>query len=384
LKHNVCFRETDLGGKSYLVFPELINLKKPLLENEATEDGVAYTISGAIENVYASMVVLLGYTQTFTRTNQWRNQARYEVDDSLICGFCQEGERDGELDFVLYFGTNVPASVRTLFQGLFESFLGRRNLTVFRYEPLFCPECGQPLDRSVARTKLREGKAFTFCNDCGGKLTLPKAHEPIQLTQQQQTEVENQRRVADVRTRFEQAIYSVKAYVKDQGIKVPECFISYAWGETQHERWVERNLATDLQKAGIDVVLDRWENAKIGASMLRFVERALKSDRVIVVGTPLYREKYDNGDPMRGFVLASEGDLIGKRMLGTESGKETILPALLAGTEETSFPPLLQCRVYADFRDNTTYFSTAFNVILSLYQIPPTDPAVADLCESLR
>ena len=87
---------------------------------------------------------------------------------------------------------------------------------------------------------------------------------------------------------------------------------------------------------------------------------------------------------MRGFVVAAEGDLIGKRMLGTEAGKETILPTLLAGTEETSLPPLLQGRVYADFRDSAGYFSTAFNVILSLYQIPPTDPAVADLRESLR
>jgi hypothetical protein len=34
LEHNVCFRETDpLSNQSYLVFPELINLKKPVLED---------------------------------------------------------------------------------------------------------------------------------------------------------------------------------------------------------------------------------------------------------------------------------------------------------------------------------------------------------------
>ena len=36
----------------------------------------------------------------------------------------------------------------------------------------------------------------------------------------------------------------------------PECFISYAWGDREQERWVERNLATDQQKAGIQVVLE--------------------------------------------------------------------------------------------------------------------------------
>ena len=191
LKHNVCFRETDLGGKSYLVFPELINLKKPILEEEVTEDGVAYTVSGAIENVYASLVVLLGYTQTFTRTNQWRNQARYEVGDGLICGFRQDDEREGELSLVLYFGADVGQSVRTLFQGLFESFLARRNLSVFRYEPVLCSN-GHALNRAVVREQLRKNITFSFCSQCGERLILQKADEPIQLTQKERRKVEEQ------------------------------------------------------------------------------------------------------------------------------------------------------------------------------------------------
>ena len=76
--------------------------------------------------------------------------------------------------------------------------------------------------------------------------------------------------------------------------------------------------------------------------------------------------------------------MIGKRMIGSEAKKKSVLPMLLAGTEETSFPPLLQGRVYADFRDESRYFITAFDLILSLYEISPGDPAVADLRESLR
>lgn len=57
---------------------------------------------------------------------------------------------------------------------------------------------------------------------------------------------------------------------------------------------------------------------------------------------------------------------------------------LLAGTDETSFPNLLQGRVYADFRHEAAYFTTAFELILSLYQLRPDLPVVADLRESLR
>ncbi len=385
LQHNVCFRESDpLNGQSYLVFPELINLNKPLLQEEIpTEEGVAYTVTGAIENVYASLVVLLGYTHTFTHAEQWRSQARYEMNGGLVCGFRQEAERDGELDFVLYFGKSVDHPVRKLFEGLFESFLARRNVTVSRYEPIVCPECRHVLPRALVRQRLREDKDFAFCPECSKKLKLPRPDKPIQLTRQEHAAVEAQRWTADARSYFEQAIFRVQAHVKDQNLPTPECFISYAWGDKQQEHWVERTLALDLQKAGLKVVLDLWESTRIGGSVPRFIERIEKCDRVVVVGTPLYRKKYENKDTTTGYVVAAEVDLISNRLLGTEAEKETVLPAVLAGDKKISLPPLLHSRVYADFRDASAYFRTAFDLILSLYQIPPTDPAVADLLDAI-
>src|SRR6185295_12818541 len=230
LEHNVCFRETDpLRIEPYLIFPELINLKKPLEDDATTEDGVSYTVSGPTENVFASLVVLLGYTHTFTRTAQWQNNARYEVGDGLVCGFRQEDERDGELDLVLCFGPNVGQPVRTLFQGLFESFLARRNLTVQRYEPVRCNQ-NHLLNRAVVREAMEQGDETTFCSKCGEKLTLPPMAEPIQLTRDVQDEVDVQRRIAEQRTRFEQAVFRLCAYIKEQNITPPECFFSYAWG----------------------------------------------------------------------------------------------------------------------------------------------------------
>jgi small GTP-binding protein len=387
LKHNVCFRETDpLSREPSLVFPELINLKKPLEEEKATEDSVAYTVGGPTENVFASLVVLLGYTRTFTRTSQWQDNARYEVADGLVCGFRQEAERDGELDFVLRFGPTVGQPVRLVFQGLFESFLSRRNLIVTRHEPVRCsnPKCGQLLDRSAVRKRLAEGKMFAFCIECGEKVTLPKAAEPLQLEREVQHEVDVQRRSAEQRTQFEQAAYRVRAYVEEQEIPPPACFISYAWGVPDHERWVEKQLALDLQKAGIGVVLDRWHNAQIGASVSRFIERVEASDRIVVVGTPLYRRKYENKEVGTGYVVAAEVDLIANRLLGTEMQKESVLPLLLDGEKTASLPPLLHGRVYADFRDEGAYFARVFDLILSLYQLPPQLPAVADLRESLQ
>lgn len=384
LEHNICFRETTLDGQSYLVFPELINLKKPILEDETkTDDAVAYTVSGAVENVYASLVVLLGYTQTFTRTNQWQDQARYVMGDGSVCGFRQESEHDGELEFVLYFGTDVLKSGRKIFEGMFERFLARRNLNVFRYEPVICSN-GHPLNRAVVRDELRSHHSSAFCSRCGEKLSLPKADEPIQLTQTERQKVEEQQWVAARRSSFEQAVFQLVSYVEGQKLARAACFISYAWGDAAQERWVERSLATDLLKAGLIVILDRWENERVGASVSRFVERIEKCDRIIVVGTPTYRRKYENKDTSTGYVVAAEVDLISNRLLGTEVQKESVMPALLAGEKNSSLPPLLHSRVFGDFRDERKYFITAFDLILDLYGITHNDPAVADLRRSLR
>jgi hypothetical protein len=114
-------------------------------------------------------------------------------------------------------------------------------------------------------------------------------------------------------------LFRLTTYVTQEGIPAPDCFISYAWGDDRHERWVEHQLANDLANAGITVVLDRWENTRIGASVPRFIERIAGAGRIIVVGTSRYRTKYDNDEPMGSFVVAAEGDLIGKRMIGSEA-----------------------------------------------------------------
>jgi hypothetical protein len=116
----------------------------------------------------------------------------------------------------------------------------------------------------------------------------------------------------------------------------------------------------------------------------RFVDRLEKVDRIVVIGTNRYRHKYDNLDPETGTVVAAECSLISVRMRGPDLQKRTVVPALLEGKAEQSFPPCLHDQVFCDFRDETMYFITAFDLILSLYQLPPNHPAVADLRESLR
>jgi hypothetical protein len=71
-------------------------------------------------------------------------------------------------------------------------------------------------------------------------------------------------------------------------------------------------------------------------------------------------------------------------MIGSEAPKESVLPVLLDGTEETAFPHLLHGRVYGDFRQREAYFDTLLDLIVSLYEIKPQHPVAVEFRESLR
>jgi hypothetical protein len=139
-----------------------------------------------------------------------------------------------------------------------------------------------------------------------------------------------------------------------------------------------------LQKAGVSVLLDKWENRRIGSSIARFVERIEECNQIIVVGTPLYRQKAKNLASSKGSVLAAEWDLAGIRMLATEAEKQTVLPVLLDGQESDSFPALLRGRVYADFRKNDAYLDEALDLLLSMYGIGPREQVAIEMRTSLK
>ena len=162
--------------------------------------------------------------------------------------------------------------------------------------------------------------------------------------------------------------------------RAPTCFVSYAWGVAEHEKWVLQ-LAKDLCNSGIRVVFDRWHNTP-GTNIVKFIERIDSSDFVVVVGSLKYLEKWvtEKVDP----VVDAEFRLIGNLLTKRTEVRERVVPLLLDGSQERSFPPLLRGTVYIDFQDQDLYFVHLFNLILTLYGIPFDSPAVEPLQESLR
>ena len=125
---------------------------------------MSYIVRGRVENIYAALVVLLGYTSTFNRRDQWQSQAKYEMGKGEICGFRLTEEREDELELVLYYSTTMPTYGRALFQGLFESFLYKRDVEITRFPPVHCAN-GHLIERISVIKRVRDQKDFIFCDE---------------------------------------------------------------------------------------------------------------------------------------------------------------------------------------------------------------------------
>lgn len=125
-----------------------------------------------VSNLYASLVVLLGYTPSFSRIHQWQNQAQYEMREGEVCGFRSIEANEGELELVLYYGDKMTQKGRSRFQELFEQFLHQRDVEVTRIPPVVCKNQHR-IERTTVVKRVREGKEFAFCEECGDKTFIP-------------------------------------------------------------------------------------------------------------------------------------------------------------------------------------------------------------------
>jgi hypothetical protein len=228
----------------------------------------------------------------------------------------------------------------------------------------------------VAELLADPGRETFFCMTCGqvNRLLRP---EPLLRGGASAERPSFELDIATRRSLFEASLSFLNAHAAHKRQK--SCFISYAWGDADDERWVAE-LASDLGKAGIDVILDRKDNSRVGSSVARFIERIQNVDFVAVVGTPAYKTKYENPD---GSVVAAEGDLINQRLLGSELLKKTVFPLLRAGERSDAFPVLVATRVSIDFRDPLQYFANLVDLIVDLHDVPRDLPQVAEVREKL-
>ncbi|HKQ75246.1 MAG TPA: TIR domain-containing protein [Blastocatellia bacterium] len=352
LEHNICFRET-LNDETLLIFPGLIKQKRPLQDDSPSTDDISYVVRGRVENLYASLVVLLGYTSSFTRINQWQNQAQYEMGEGEICGFRLIEDREGEIEVVLYYGDRLPPRGRTQFQELFEQFLYQRDVEVTRFPPVDCPQ-GHRQERATIIKRVREGKRFVFCEECGDKTGLPNFDQPQTIGIAASPWLQREEAVARLRSAYEVQLTRVKGYRRTWA--APRCYVSHM---PEQAAWAEKFIR-DLRDAGVYVV----EQAA----------QVQPDDFVVLLDTPAYQKAYQS----EASILADDASFIRAR-LGRE--KPRLISLALAGQNVAH--EFWVCATLS-FCDETHYPVSLFNLALCLYAIPLDHKSFEPLRQALH
>ena len=350
LEHNICFRDT-FNDDTLLIFPSLIKQKRPLQDDLPATDDISYVVRGRVENLYASLVVLLGYTPSFSRINQWQNQAQYEMDAGQVCGFRSIEEREGELELVLYYGDKMPQKGREQFQELFEQFLYQRDVEVTRFPPVTCKNHHR-IERATVVKRVREGKDFVFCDECGDKTFLPDFDKPQTIGIGASPWLQREEAMARLRSAYEKHLTNIKSYRRSWA--TPRAYISRL---PEQNPWAEK-LVHDLRDAGVYVV-ERTEDLDA-------------NDYVIVLDTLAYERAFQSSPSTLAIQVVRER---------LRSDNRRILSLRCEGKMDEHH--LEDCKA-GDFCDETHYSVSLFDLVLNLYAIPLTHKGFEPLRQSLH
>ena len=127
-------------------------------------------------------------------------------------------------------------------------------------DPLVMPigamgTAGQQVFRLVRR--LREGKTFAFCDECGAKVSLPEIEKPTALGAKDAHWIRREEALARLRSAYEAHLVRVKGFRRDRA--APRCYLSYV---TEQSDWAAQ-LASVAVVAAIDTGDWDWALATI-------------------------------------------------------------------------------------------------------------------------
>ena len=353
LEHNICFRER-LDESALLIFPGLIKQKRPLQDNIPSTDDISYIVRGRVENIYATLVVLLGYTPSFSRINQWQNQAQYETETGFICGFRLVEDREGEIELILYYSNEMPVEERLEFQGLFERFLYQRDVQVTPFPPVLCPK-GHIQERTVVVKRQQSGKKFLFCDECGEKTALPNIAEAQTIGLSAAPWLQREEAMARLRSAYEANLSRIKGYRR--GWAAPRYYLSHL---PEQEKWAAK-LRHDLSDAGMYLI---EEAARVG-----------EADFVLILSTLTYKQTFRQ-EPQ---ALQDDVNLIQNRFA---NNNHNLIALVLAGS--STKPHDIKACQPGNFCDETHYSISLFDLVLDLYHIPRTSTGFAPLRQALH
>ncbi len=133
----------------------------------------------------------------------------------------------------------------------------------------------------------------------------------------------------------------------------PKLFISYSWSNPSHEQ-VVIDLASELRKSGVDVILDKWE-LKEGHDAVVFMEQMVTNPdikKVAIISDKVYAEKADG----RAGGVGTETQIISKEVYDRQAQEKFVAIVTEKDSNGKPFlPTYYKSRIYIDLSEPDRY-----------------------------
>ena len=163
IRHGVCFRHQGL-----LVFPTLF----PEPPTEADAEKLPHTVTlwydftGAIDNVYASLVAGLMVLRPFGPGRLTPGRAEFDDPAQGLCGLRRLRRPGGLAHIELFFSPGAPQVRRDAFVAYVEAHLRENGVEVTECRAIKCTECGKEITEETVRERIADGREDVVCGRC--------------------------------------------------------------------------------------------------------------------------------------------------------------------------------------------------------------------------
>ncbi len=168
VEHGVCFKHEGL-----LVFPSLFRpTEKEDVEVSSNSVSLYYDFSGAVNNIYASLVAWLVMGKDFGHVRLWDDRAEFETSARGVCGVRKVDRGRGFAHMDVYFKDQTTKSTRELFISFVEDHLRRHDINITEHIEMSCSSCGYQFSEDVIRERITRGEVDVGCVRCDRRVEI--------------------------------------------------------------------------------------------------------------------------------------------------------------------------------------------------------------------
>ncbi len=155
-----------------LVFPSYFKRERPDLERHPLPF-VSYYFSGALDEIYATLVVRLHYTSAFDHDQLWRFAADFRTPEGRRVGIKMLKRGEGTAEISIYLDSEIPDDTKVTFIRYVDDRLKAKDPSMVRVRHYICTHCQTPVEnRKTVQDRLDRGLADIICVSCEKRVTL--------------------------------------------------------------------------------------------------------------------------------------------------------------------------------------------------------------------